>query len=236
MLKKITAAALSTAMCATAVFSGSCPAASYQQSADAALTEYNTSVAYKYAADTTTTSVPSPTVSTTTTTTAPISSTSLTTTSSALSSTTSTTTTAAISTTTTSINTDNGYDEQDILEVGRIGNTITYTLYMDGYMYITGQGSMNNYTKCPFKKPQFVKNVVIANDPETPDQSITDIGSYIFYGCSNLKTVTIPDTIASIKNHTFENCSSLENIIIRGKEAPKAGNIVIPDSLHSDVS
>ena len=44
-----------------------------------------------------------------------------------------------------------------------------------------------------------------------PD-SVTSIGNFIFYNCSSLTSITIPDSVASIENSAFYNCSSLTNI------------------------
>ena len=44
-----------------------------------------------------------------------------------------------------------------------------------------------------------------------PD-SVTSIGNFIFYNCSSLTSITIPDSVASIGNSAFYNCSSLTNI------------------------
>ena len=51
------------------------------------------------------------------------------------------------------------------------------------------------------------KNTVI------PD-SVTNIGSYAFYGCSGLTTVTIPDSVTSIGSSAFYDCSGLTTITI----------------------
>ena len=44
-----------------------------------------------------------------------------------------------------------------------------------------------------------------------PD-SVTSIGNFAFYNCSSLTSITIPDSVASIGNSAFYNCSSLTNI------------------------
>ena len=46
-----------------------------------------------------------------------------------------------------------------------------------------------------------------------PD-SLTIIGWYAFYGCSSLKTITIPDSVTNIGWYAFSNCSSLKTITI----------------------
>ena len=46
-----------------------------------------------------------------------------------------------------------------------------------------------------------------------PD-SVTSIGNFIFYNCSSLTSITIPDSVTSIGNFAFYNCSSLTSITI----------------------
>ena len=46
-----------------------------------------------------------------------------------------------------------------------------------------------------------------------PD-SVTSIGDYAFDGCSGLTSVTIPDSVTSIGNGAFADCSGLTNITI----------------------
>ena len=51
------------------------------------------------------------------------------------------------------------------------------------------------------------KNTVIPN-------SVTSIGSYAFYGCSNLTPITIPNSVTSIGDRAFSHCSGLTSITI----------------------
>jgi len=46
-----------------------------------------------------------------------------------------------------------------------------------------------------------------------PD-SVTSIGNYAFYGCSSLTSITIPDSVTSIGNYAFYGCSSLTSVTI----------------------
>ena len=52
-----------------------------------------------------------------------------------------------------------------------------------------------------------VNNYIIGND-------VTRIGTYAFYGCYNLKSITIPESVTSIGNYAFEDCSGLSSVII----------------------
>ena len=72
---------------------------------------------------------------------------------------------------------------------------------------------------------------------------ITKIGDYAFSDCSNLTSVTIPDSITSIGTFAFKNCSSLTSIIIPdsvteiGEQAflscSSLTSITIPNSITS---
>ncbi len=56
------------------------------------------------------------------------------------------------------------------------------------------------------------KNSVIPTDG-----SVTDIVKYAFYGCTGLKSISIPDSVLSIGEHAFYNCSGLETVEISDK-------------------
>ena len=52
-----------------------------------------------------------------------------------------------------------------------------------------------------------LKSIVIGSN-------ITNIGSAAFWGCSNLQSVTIPNSVTIIDSYTFLRCSSLQSITI----------------------
>ena len=52
-----------------------------------------------------------------------------------------------------------------------------------------------------------VKKYIIGN-------GVTNIGNYAFENCSNLISVTIPNSVTSIGEYAFENCSSLPSVVI----------------------
>lgn len=49
------------------------------------------------------------------------------------------------------------------------------------------------------------------------NESITEIGDYVFAGCSNLSSIIIPNTVTSIGISAFLRCSSLKNIELPNK-------------------
>ena len=48
----------------------------------------------------------------------------------------------------------------------------------------------------------------------TIPNSVTEIGSSAFYGCSSLTEITIPNSVTSIGSYTFYGCRSLTEITI----------------------
>ncbi len=53
-----------------------------------------------------------------------------------------------------------------------------------------------------------VKKVEILNN------NVKTIGTYTFLNCTSLSSITLPDSIETIKSNAFELCSSLEKMVI----------------------
>ena len=56
----------------------------------------------------------------------------------------------------------------------------------------------------------------------TTPNSVTTIGSYVFYGCSSLTSVTIPNSVTEFGDYAFNSCSGLESVTI-GDSVTKIG-------------
>ena len=88
---------------------------------------------------------------------------------------------------------------------------LTWTLYEDGTLTISGTGTMKDYNSSDNPSPvcnnSKVKKIVI-------EDGVTSIGNYAFESCWNLTSITIPDSVTSIGKSAFHACSSLSSITI----------------------
>ena len=113
---------------------------------------------------------------------------------------------------------------------GTCGSNLSWKLYENSVLYISGSGSMEEYDS---NKPApwatlSVKSCVIENgvtsiggsafencgELESVElaNSVTSIGSYAFYNCAGLKRFSMSNRISSIGNNAFEKCGSLEGL------------------------
>ncbi len=76
-----------------------------------------------------------------------------------------------------------------------------------GTFRISGEGAIPNFKEneeTPWTEyKQIIKSIII-------DRGITEIGSYAFYGCESITSVSFPTTLVSIGSHAFDGCSSIE--------------------------
>ena len=114
-------------------------------------------------------------------------------------------------------------------------DNLTWKLYEDGTLTISGTGTMKDYDyynnpSPASQKKDSVKKVVIEDGVTsirnsafydcnsltsiTIPNSVTSIGEAAFAGCSSLTSITIPDSVTSIGEYAFQSCSSLTSITI----------------------
>ena len=93
---------------------------------------------------------------------------------------------------------------------GTCGSGLTWVL-SHGVLTISGSGAMTNWSyssSAPwYNNRSSIRSVVI-------EPGVTSIGSYAFYACGVLETVSIPNGVTSIGDSAFYNCSSLTGITI----------------------
>ncbi len=96
---------------------------------------------------------------------------------------------------------------------GACGENLTWNFDdSTGKMIISGTGAMDDYYdgSVMLSRPwdsqiNAIKNVVI-------DNGVTSVGSFAFYGCTNIETVTITDSVTTINLGAFANCSNLTSV------------------------
>ena len=102
---------------------------------------------------------------------------------------------------------------------GTFGN-FTWTLESDGTLTISGSGLMDDFeltgegdsavSSAPWASYNYaITSVVITG-------GVNSIAAYAFYGCGNLKSVTIPDTVCTIGESAFKNCAVLTDVYYDG--------------------
>ncbi len=95
---------------------------------------------------------------------------------------------------------------------GKCGDDVKFEFDpITGVLSITGTGPMANYVG-EYGQPwslykENIRSVVITG-------SVSTIGSFDFYGCSEIVSVTLPETIVSIGEYAFCECSDLASVTI----------------------
>ena len=114
----------------------------------------------------------------------------------------------------------------DAVETGSCGEGVSYTLYSDKSLKISGSGKMSDYKNngSPFAGKAVEKVVIdsgvtsIGNDAFSEcsgisevsiPASVTSIGEWAFAGCVKLKSIEIPSGVKSIGAHAFDGCAGL---------------------------
>ena len=100
-------------------------------------------------------------------------------------------------------------------DCGLNGSDLKWTLYSDGRMVITGSGEMGNFGKeYNSAFPSFTPWIDYLDDITSLEigSGVTSVGSYAFYSCKNLVSVSFPETLVAIYSHGFASCSSLEGV------------------------
>ena len=121
-----------------------------------------------------------------------------------------------------------------------IEDNLTWKLYEDGTLNISGTGAMKNYSYSNNKSPACsnlsVTSIVI-------EEGVTSIGDYAFENCDNLTSITIPENVEIIGKGAFYSCDNLKDVTLQDgvKIIERTAfiwcgnltNIVLPNSITS---
>ncbi len=81
--------------------------------------------------------------------------------------------------------------------------TLDYSLSIDGTYIVSNIETHDD-------QPLYI--VIPKNEPN--GKPVTDIGNYVFYNCTTLTQIKIPESITYISNFAFENCINLKTITV----------------------
>ncbi len=104
------------------------------------------------------------------------------------------------------------YEHTSVIASGNCGDNLTWTLYKDGELVISGTGFMDMEWVSPSDAPWYsysndIKTVNIGN-------GVKFISCYAFYGCDNLTSVTIGNAVMEIGQNAFAFCDNLKSVTI----------------------
>ncbi len=120
-----------------------------------------------------------------------------------------------------------------VVESGTCGKTVNWELYSNGLLRIYGTGDMKDYktytdlegssVPSPFRRREDIKEVVI-------ESGVTSIGKEVFYECSAMEKITIPDSVTSIGEQALKGCG-LTSVVIP-KTVTEFGDYIFLDCLE----
>jgi hypothetical protein len=110
---------------------------------------------------------------------------------------------------------------EGVLFQGKCGDDLTWTLYEEGLLEISGTGPMWDYNNS-FNQAVWAEYYADEVKSLRFGDGITSIGAFAFYRCKGIEgALTIPYGVTTIGNYAFMNCSGFTGIL------------TIPDSVTS---
>ena len=107
---------------------------------------------------------------------------------------------------------------------GAEGKNLTWTLSCDGTLTISGTGGMRHFWDYAADIPWWnyrgsIQRIVI-------EEGVTTIGNHAFVQCSNLTSVSLPNTLTAISYLAFGHCTGLPSLVIPSSVTSMAGMFI----------
>lgn len=103
---------------------------------------------------------------------------------------------------------ENDNSDVPIIDSGKCGDDVYYTLDENGLLTISGTGEMTNWVNYDAPWSEFREKIKKVNIKD----GVTSIGRYAFFYCSSLISITILDSVTSIGNGAFFGCEKLQGV------------------------
>ena len=98
----------------------------------------------------------------------------------------------------------------DVKDSGSCGTNLTWTLYDNNELVISGTGEMRDFYSNNGNAPWYnyrgiIESVII-------NEGVTSVGACAFQNCTAVTLVELPDSLEYMGSNAFENCDSLESM------------------------
>lgn len=101
--------------------------------------------------------------------------------------------------------------ETVIVETGKCGDDITYSLLEDGTLILRGAGATYNYhsgkTAPWYENKHLIKSIKV-------EEGITALGQQLFRRCAAVTDIQLPDSLHRIESNAFIQCSSMNQVTV----------------------
>ena len=92
-----------------------------------------------------------------------------------------------------------------------VSHTFAYDAEIDGiyYNFSSGNATVTNYSSYSFDNANAYRGDIVIPESVTYNgstYSVISIGYYAFRGCNGLTSITIPNSVTTIGDYTFEGC------------------------------
>jgi len=86
-----------------------------------------------------------------------------------------------------------------------------HSVYIPSSVEVLNNSAFSSFAN--LKNVTFEQNEIVSGASANSGTGLTTMGEYVFYGCSSLKNIDIPNTVTSIGKGSFYNCKALTDFV-----------------------